>query len=150
MIKWTGLSFWRPKFHRIFGSVEIVVTFLTLFLHQNFCSFCIKIHGFLMHTWKKGQQYNWMVIHILQNKLWYVQKQTTFAEPRYLGESCQECYALSFYRSKNVLSWSKFFEPAQKIIYVLCQSQTFCARQKDDLHSAKLFFVPAQKFLKRH
>jgi hypothetical protein len=26
----------------------------------------------------------------------------------------------------------------------LCQSQTFCARQKDDLHTAKLFFVPAQ------
>ena len=33
--------------------------------------------------------------------------------------------------------------------YVLCQSQTFCARQKDDLHSVKLVFVPAQMFLKR-
>ena len=43
-----------------------------------------------------------------------------------------------------------FFEPAQKFIYILCQSQTFCARQKDDLHSVKLVFVPAQKFLKRH
>ena len=28
--------------------------------------------------------------------------------------------------------------------------QIFCARQKDDLHSVKLVFVPAQKFLKRH
>ena len=27
--------------------------------------------------------------------------------------------------------------------------QTFCARQKDDLHSVKLVFVAAQKFLKR-
>ena len=34
--------------------------------------------------------------------------------------------------------------------YVLWQSQTFCARQKDDLYLVKLFFVPAQKFLKRH
>ena len=58
--------------------------------------------------------------------------------------------ALSFYRSQNVLGWSKFFVPDQKFIYILWQSQTFCARQKDDLHSVKLFFVPAQKFLKRH
>ena len=59
-------------------------------------------------------------------------------------------YALSFYRSQNVLGWSKFFVPDQKFIYILWQSQTFCARQKDDLHSVKLVFVPAQKFLKRH
>ncbi len=58
--------------------------------------------------------------------------------------------ALSFYRSQNVLGWSKFFVPDQKFIYILWQSQTFCARQKDDLHSVKLVFVPAQKFLKRH
>jgi hypothetical protein len=37
--------------------------------------------------------------------------------------------------------------PDQKFIYILWQSQTFCARQKDDLHSAKLVFVPSQKFL---
>ena len=30
------------------------------------------------------------------------------------------------------------------------QTQTFCARQKDDLRSLKLVFVPEQKFLKRH
>ena len=58
--------------------------------------------------------------------------------------------ALSFYRSQNVLCWSKFFEPAQKFIYIFCQSQSFCAIQKDDLHSVKLVFVPTQKFLKRH
>ena len=34
--------------------------------------------------------------------------------------------------------------------YILWQSQTFCARQKIDLHSVKLVFVQAQKFLKRH
>ena len=43
----------------------------------------------------------------------------------------------------------KFFVSDQKFIYILCQSQTFCARQKDDLHSVKLVFVPAQKFVKR-
>ena len=59
-------------------------------------------------------------------------------------------YALSFYRSQNVLGWSKVFVLDQKFIYVLWQSQTFCARQKDDLHSVKLFFVPAQKVFKRH
>ena len=59
-------------------------------------------------------------------------------------------YALSFYRSQNVLGWSKFFVPDQKFIYMLWQSQTFCARQKDDLHSAKLVFVPEQTSLKRH
>ena len=58
--------------------------------------------------------------------------------------------AQSFYRSQNVLDWSKFFVPDQNFIYILWQSQTFCARQKDDLHSVKLVFVPAQKFLKRH
>ena len=59
-------------------------------------------------------------------------------------------YALSFYMSQNVLGWSKCFVPDQKSIYILCQSQTFCARQKDDLHSVKLVFVMAQKFLKKH
>ena len=38
-----------------------------------------------------------------------------------------------------------FFLPYQKFIYILWQSQTFCARQKDDLHSVKLVFVPAQR-----
>ena len=51
--------------------------------------------------------------------------------------------ALSFYRSQNVSGWSKFFVPDQKFIYILRQSQTFCARQKDDLHSVKLVFVRA-------
>jgi hypothetical protein len=58
--------------------------------------------------------------------------------------------ALSFYISQNVSCRSKFFVSDQKFIYKLCQSQTFCARQKDDLHSVKLVFVMAQKFLKRH
>ena len=34
-------------------------------------------------------------------------------------------YALSFYRSQNVLCWSNLFVPDQKIIYILRQSQTF-------------------------
>ena len=35
----------------------------------------------------------------------------------------------------------------QKFIYIFWQSQKLCARQKDDLHSVKLVFVPAVKFL---
>jgi hypothetical protein len=45
------------------------------------------------------------------------------------------------------LCQSKFFVSDQKFIYILCQSQTFCARQKDDLHLVKLVFVPAQNIL---
>ena len=35
-----------------------------------------------------------------------------------------ETFNLSFYRSQNVLGWSKFFVPDQKFIYILWQSQT--------------------------
>ena len=73
---------------------------------------------------------------------------SSLSDPNLLIKSTSN--ALSFYRSQNVLCLAKFFEPAQKNICILCQSQTFCARQKDDLHSVKLVFVPAQKFLKRH
>ena len=41
---------------------------------------------------------------------------------------------LSFYRLQNVLGWSKYFVTDQKLIYILCQSQTFCARLKDNFH----------------
>jgi hypothetical protein len=51
--------------------------------------------------------------------------------------------ALSFYRSKNVLGWSKFFVPDQKFIYILWQSQTFCARQIVGLDSVELVFEEA-------
>ena len=40
-----------------------------------------------------------------------------------------------------------FFVPDQKFIYILWQSQRFCAQQKDYLHSVKLVFMPAQIFL---
>ena len=47
------------------------------------------------------------------------------------GQLADESYnALSFYRSQNILCWSKCFVPHQKYIYILWQSQTFCARQK--------------------
>ena len=81
-----------------------------------------------------------------------------------IGEYILLLMPLSFYRSQNVLYCSKFFVPDQKCIYILWQSQTFCARQKDDLHSVKLtyalsfyksqnvlcrskFFVPDQKII---
>ena len=60
------------------------------------------------------------------------------------------CLVLPFTGSKMFSNWSKFFVPNQKCIYILWQSQTFCARQKDDLHSVKLVFVPSQKFLEGH
>jgi hypothetical protein len=37
------------------------------------------------------------------------------------------------------------FVPNQKFIYILWQSQTFCARQKDDLHSVKSVFCAGTK-----
>ena len=50
-------------------------------------------------------------------------------------------------KSVSVFTGPKFFVPDLKFIYILWQSQTFCARQKDDFQSVKLVFVPAQKFL---
>ena len=40
----------------------------------------------------------------------------------------------------------QFFCARPKFIFILWQSQTFCARQKDDLHSVKLVFVPHKSF----
>jgi hypothetical protein len=62
----------------------------------------------------------------------------------------KKIYALSFYRSQNVLGWSKFFLSDQKFIYVLCWSQTFCARPKDEFYIVNSFFVPAQNILEWH
>ena len=58
------------------------------------------------------------------------------------GEIFIETIALSFYRSLNVLSWSKFFVLEQKNIWVLWQSQTFCARQIDDLFVCLFCYYP--------
>jgi hypothetical protein len=49
-----------------------------------------------------------------------------------------------FTGTKMFWAGPNFFVPEQKFIYILWQSQTFCAK-KDDLHSVKLVFVPAQK-----
>ena len=38
--------------------------------------------------------------------------------------------------------------PDQKSIYILWQSQTFCARQKEDLHSVKLVFCAGRNIFK--
>ena len=73
-------------------------------------------------------------------KLWIAMKKGFIGRP----------YALSFYGSQNILDWSKFFVPYQKLIYILCQSQTFCAIPKDDFHIVNSVFVPAQNFLEGH
>ena len=44
----------------------------------------------------------------------------------------------------------KMFWAGPNFLYKTKNLFTFCARQKDDLHSVKLVFVLAQKFLKRH
>ena len=49
-----------------------------------------------------------------------------------------------------VLGLVQIFWANQKLIYILCQSQRFCATPKDDFHSVNLVFVLAQKFLKGH
>ena len=69
-------------------------------------------------------------------------------EPKQLNKKEGLADALSFYRTQNVLGWSKIFVPNQKFIYILWQSQTFCARQKDDLHSIKLVFEEALNAVK--
>ena len=61
------------------------------------------------------------------------------------GHSNLETYCLFLLQ---VPKWSKFFVPDQKSIYILWQSQTFCARQKDDLHSVKLVFEEALNAIK--
>ena len=58
--------------------------------------------------------------------------------------------ALSFFRSQRILGWSKLFVPVLKWIGILCKSQTFCARPKDDFHSVNSVFVPAQNLLEQH
>ena len=44
------------------------------------------------------------------------------------------------------MGWSKFFVPDQRFIYILWQSQTFCTRQKDDLHSVNCFLCWHKSF----
>ena len=71
--------------------------------------------------------------------------------------------ALSFYRSQNVLGWSKFFVPDQQFIYIFCQTKKlfafskigFCAGTKvfeEALNAVKFLgwlkkFGPAQNIL---
>jgi len=43
---------------------------------------------------------------------------------------------------------STFFVSDQKFFHKLCKSQTFCARQKDDLHSVKIVFCTSTKVFK--
>jgi hypothetical protein len=76
-------------------------------------------------------------------KLGYSEKATKFEKIFHL--KFDATHALSFYRSQNVLCWSKFFVPDQKFIYILWQSQIFCARQKDDLRSVKIGFCASTK-----
>jgi hypothetical protein len=54
------------------------------------------------------------------------------------------------FQTKNLFTFCGSHKHFVAVANILWQSQTFYARKKDDLHSVKLVFVPAQKFLKRH
>ena len=56
-------------------------------------------------------------------------------------------YALSFYRSQNVLWRSKFFEPAQKFDAFSASSKTFVLAQKPTLLNANHLFVLWKMFV---
>ena len=53
-------------------------------------------------------------------------------------------YALSIYRSQNVLCGSKFFEPAQKFDCIYCLFKNFCAGTKTNFTECKSSFCLAQ------
>ena len=56
--------------------------------------------------------------------------------------------ALAFYRSQKILDWSKLapnFLYQLKLIYVLCKSQTFCARPKYEFHSVNSVYCAGTK-----
>ena len=55
--------------------------------------------------------------------------------------------ALSFYKSQNVLCWSKFFVPAQKFD---CLFKNFCAGSKTNLTECKSSFCLAQNVCDYH
>ena len=44
-------------------------------------------------------------------------------------------FTLSFNKGPNCFGMVQIFSPGQKFIHILGQSQTFCARLKNDLHS---------------
>ena len=49
-----------------------------------------------------------------------------------------------------VLLWAgpNYFVPYQKLIYIVSQFETFCARPKNYFHIVNLVLVPAQNFLR--
>ena len=68
---------------------------------------------------------------------------------KYVQESFgRETYALSFYRSQNVLCRSKFFQSAQKFYYIQCLFQNFCVGTKINYTECKSSFCLAQNILR--
>ena len=66
-----------------------------------------------------------------------------FSKAKYLGT-----YALSFYRSQNVLCWSKFFEPARKIWLHLVSLQKLLCRHKKQFYWVHIIFLSGTKCLR--
>ena len=59
-------------------------------------------------------------------------------------------YALSFYKSQNVLCQSKFFEPAQKFDCIQCLFKNFCVGTKTNFTECKSSFCLAQNSCNWH
>ena len=119
----------------------MLVSFFIFVLSWDAMYFFLKLR-YLSVIWEKILSYLFCRVHSLTLN--------------YLFAYLMYTYALSIYRSQNVLGWSKFFVPDQKFIRMLSQPQTFCDRQKDELHSVKLvlkflswhkIFAPSQNIL---
>ena len=63
-----------------------------------------------------------------------------------INRACDLC--LVFLQVPNYFGWPKFCWPDQKLTYIFCQSQTFCATPKNDFHSTNFVFEEALNAIK--
>ena len=83
---------------------------------------------------------------VYNKTLTHFQKVKTLDQP----EIIFELYALSFYRSQNVLCRYKFFEPAQKYDWTYYLFKNFCAGTKNNFTECKSSFCLAQNLCDCH
>ena len=102
-----------------------------------------------LQIWSSSISINKMTNHMYFNwilgALHFVALSNLYDQNIFIKRIDLKIYALSFYRSQNVLGWSKFFVPDQKFIYILWQSQRFSARQKGKSLFSKISFCASIK-----
>ena len=133
--------------------------FFGIFFPYN--DFDVGIHGFQCHCTSRNEStapywydhciYIWYLLNnfkthssLASNNVWMVIPGNIFENHLDIQMSPSTGPKI-FWAGPNFLCQTK-----NLFTYCGSQSQTFCAIEKDDLHSVKLFFVLAQKFLKRH